>query len=73
MRPQQKIKFMKPRDTLIGKIFSFFIRNYQIGYFHQLGFSGNQKNNEKDILIIEQENGRLICIPNNTRYYKYIS
>jgi hypothetical protein len=75
-RPEQKVRFREPSKTLIGKIFSFFgielNRNYQIGYFHQAGYSGKQKNNQRDMVIIEKQDGVIVTIPKKKKYYNFI-
>ena len=72
-KPTQKIKFRIPTKTILEKLYSFFgNKKWDIGYFHCKGFSGNQKNNKHDILIIEKEDGIVITIPNKTKYYQFI-
>jgi hypothetical protein len=75
-RPNQKVRFREPSKTLIGKLFPFFgieiNRKYDVGYFHQTGYSGNQRNNQPDIVIIEKEDGRVVTVPKKEKYYKFI-
>jgi hypothetical protein len=46
-RPNQKVRFREPNKTIIGTFLSFFgveiNRKYNVGYFHQEGYSGKQK------------------------------
>ena len=75
-RPNQKVRFREPSKTLIGKLFSFFgieiNRKYNVGYFHQTGYSGKQRNNQHDIVIIEKEDGCVVTVPKKEKYYKLI-
>lgn len=75
-RPKQKVRFREPNKTLIGKLFSFFgievNRKYNVGYFYQTGYSGKQKNNQHDIVIIEKEDGVVVTVPKKEKYYKLI-
>lgn len=69
----KKVNFKIPSKSRFGKIMRFLgieiNRKWESGYFHQLGYSGFQKNNELDIVIIEKLDGRLITVPNNRYYY----
>lgn len=73
----KNVKFREPNKTIFGKICYFFgieiNKKYEIGYFHCVGKSGNQKNNKFDIVIIEKENGVVVTIPNKDKYYKITS
>jgi len=73
----KNIEFREPNKTILGKLFSFFgielNRKYEIGKFHQFGYSGKQKNDKHDILIIEKNNGCVVTIPNKENYYKFIN
>jgi hypothetical protein len=75
-RPEQKVRFREPSKTPIGKIFSFFgielNRKYQVGYFHQTGYSGKQKNNQSDMVIIEKQDGVIVTVPKKEKYYNFI-
>jgi hypothetical protein len=75
-RPNQKVRFREPSKTLIGKFFSFFgievNRKYNVGYFHQTGYSGKQRNDQHDIVIIEKEDGCVVTVPKKEKYYKLI-
>lgn len=75
-RPKQKVRFREPNKTLIGKLFSFFgievNRKFHVGYFHQTGYSGKQKNNQHDMVIIEKEDGVVVTVPKKEKYYKLI-
>jgi hypothetical protein len=75
-RPTRTVMFREPSTTLIGRLLSFFgveiNRKYQVGYFHQVGFSGKHTNTEPDIAIIEIEDGKLVTVPNNEKYYKLL-
>lgn len=58
------VKFKVKPNTLLDKILSFigFVK-YDKGYFHQLGYSGNQTDNKHDIAIIEKVDGRVVTVP----------
>jgi hypothetical protein len=76
-KPQLKVNFREPNKTLLGRIFSFFgvelNRKYQLGYFHLIGYSGNQKDGKPDIVIIEKTDGSVVTIPNNEKYYNFVA
>lgn len=75
-RPNQKVRFREPSKTLIEKLFSFFgievNKKYLVGYFHETGYSGKQRNNKHDIVIIEKEDGVVVTVPKKEKYYKFI-
>ena len=76
-KDMKNIKFREQNRTILGKLFSFFgielNRKYEIGKFHQFGYSGKQKNDKHDIIIIEKNNGYVATIPNKEKYYKFIN
>jgi len=69
------IKYIEPNKSLMGRIFRFFgielNTKFNDGYFHTFGYSGKQKNNKRDIIIIEKLDGNVISIPNNKKYYTF--
>jgi len=74
-KPNKKIKFREVSTTRFGKFLHFFgieINKYQIGYFHQTGYSGKQKFGQSDIIIIEKEDGTVITIPKKEKFYRFI-
>ena len=76
IQPKLKVRFREPSNTRTGRFFRLFgieiSNNYQLGYFHQTGYSGKQKNNKHDIVIIEKEDGLIVTVPNKSNYYKFI-
>ena len=72
----KKIIFITPNNTIIGRIFKWFgielNHDVEEGYFHRFGYSGNQKNNEFDILIVERYDGKVVLVPNDKNYYELI-
>jgi hypothetical protein len=71
----RKVKFREPNKTWIGFFFRFLgfeIASYEYGFFHELGYSGKQKNENRDIAIIEKNDGNVVTVPNNKKYYKLI-
>jgi hypothetical protein len=77
MRPTQKVKYRIPSQTMIGNILRLIgieiNTKYEIGYFHEPGFSGKQKKRKMDLVIIEKENGEVLCVPNKPKYFKLIN
>jgi hypothetical protein len=70
----EKIKFIEPNKGFFGILFRFFgielNTKLHDGYFHQFGYSGKQKNNEKDIVIIEKLDGTVTTTLNKNKYFK---
>jgi len=70
---QFTVKFKISPTNLFEHILSKIgISKYENGYFHQVGYSGNQKDNKPDIAIIEKIDGTVITLPNNSREYKLL-
>jgi hypothetical protein len=68
------VKYRKPINNqlsiLLKRLFGIeLLTSYKLGWFHQVGYSGKQKNNNYDIAIIEEVDGCLITIPNDKKYY----
>ena len=72
-KKMKKVKYINEPKSWLGKIKKFLkLLKYEDGLFHQFGFSGHQKENQPDILIIEQQNGQIITIKKNSKNYKFI-
>ena len=74
----KKIKYIEPNNSIFGKFFRFFFgielnTKFKEGTFHQKGYSGKQKNDSHDIIIVEKNDGIIITIPNKEKYYKFIN
>ncbi len=69
----KKIKYqVRPINWFYQLISYFGVYKYETGYYHQHGYSGNQKDNNPDLIIVEKEDGSVITIPNNKKNYKLI-
>ena len=70
---QFTVKYKIQPKTMLDRLLSFigFVK-YEKGYFHQVGYSGNQTDNKPDIAIIEKKDGQVITVPNNCKHYKLI-
>ncbi len=72
----KKINFIEPNNSIVGRLFRLFgvelSQEIENGYFHRFGYSGKQKDNNFDILVVEKEDGRVVLVPNDNKYYEFI-
>lgn len=70
------IKYRQNKNNLLAIILRFFGFNlytrWTTGYYHKSKYFDCSSTEKHGIAIIETETGKMIAIPNNSNYYKFI-